>query len=99
MLELGEQAPDLHTQLGSLAAQTGIARLYASGKFAESVISGARSEGMSAACTLAGSREDILNDLIDWLAPGDWVLVKGSRGMAMEKVVAGLKEWAERKKR
>ena len=98
MLELGEQAPTLHANVGSLAAQSGIIRLYADGKFADSVISGARRAGMPAANTISGSREDIINDLIDWLRPGDWVLVKGSRGMAMEKVVEGLKEWAGGKK-
>ena len=98
MLELGEQALILHANIGALAAQSGIIRLYASGKFAESLISGARSEGMPAADTIAGSRDEILNDLIEWLQPGDWVLVKGSRGMAMEKVVQGLTEWAEDKK-
>ena len=95
MLELGEQAPTLHAKVGNLAAQSGIIRLYAGGKFADSVISGARSAGMPASNTISGSREDIINDLIDWLRPGDWVLVKGSRGMAMEKVVKGLKAWCD----
>jgi UDP-N-acetylmuramoyl-tripeptide--D-alanyl-D-alanine ligase len=95
MLELGEQAATLHAKVGSLAAQSGIIRLYADGNFADSVISGARRAGMPAANTITGSREDIINDLIDWLQPGDWVLVKGSRGMAMEKVVEGLKAWGD----
>jgi UDP-N-acetylmuramoyl-tripeptide--D-alanyl-D-alanine ligase len=95
MLELGRQAPSLHSQLGRLAAECGISRLYASGTFAELVASGAREKGLPAASTITGSREEIVEDLIKRLQPGDWVLVKGSRGMAMEKVVEGLKAWGD----
>ena len=49
---------------------------------------------MQPAEMITGSREEILEDLKGWLQPGDWVLVKGSRGMAMEKVVEGLQAWA-----
>ncbi len=97
MLELGRQASSLHSQLGRLAAAAGISRLYASGRFAELVVSGAREKGLPAVSTMTGTREEIVEDLIKWLQPGDWVLVKGSRGMAMEKVVQGLKNWAEDK--
>jgi UDP-N-acetylmuramoyl-tripeptide--D-alanyl-D-alanine ligase len=96
MLELGDQAPSLHSQIGSAAALSGINRLYARGEFADRVASGARAKGMSAANTITGSREEIIADLIKWLQPGDWVLVKGSRGMAMEKVVQGIRDWAEK---
>ena len=95
MLELGARAPELHGQVGALAARTGIDRLCACGEHAAAVAAGARKEGMPAANTITGSREEIIEDLIGWLQPGDWVLVKGSRGMAMEKVVDGLKQWAE----
>jgi UDP-N-acetylmuramoyl-tripeptide--D-alanyl-D-alanine ligase len=96
MLELGDQAPSLHIQIGSAAALSGINRLYAKGEFADRVASGARDGGMSAANTMTGSREEIIADLIKWLQPGDWVLVKGSRGMAMEKIVQGIKDWAKK---
>jgi UDP-N-acetylmuramoyl-tripeptide--D-alanyl-D-alanine ligase len=95
MLELGPQAPALHSRVGALAAQSGISRLYACGAHAESVAAGARKAGLPAASAVVGSREEIIADLIGWLKPGDWVLVKGSRGMAMEKVVAALKAWSE----
>ena len=95
MLELGTQAPQLHNEIGALAAHSGISRLYARGEFADRVASGARDEGLPAANTITGSRAEIIEDLTAWLQPGDWVLVKGSRGMAMEKVVQGLKAWAE----
>ena len=95
MLELGRQAPSLHRQVGALAAKSGISRLYACGKHAESVAAGARNAGLPEANSFTGSREEIIEDLIACLKPGDWILVKGSRGMAMEKVVAGLKAWSE----
>ena len=97
MLELGAQAPELHRQVGALAARTQVDRLYACGENAAALAAGARKEGMQPAETVTGSREEILEDLKGWLQPGDWVLVKGSRGMAMEKVVEGLKAWAEGK--
>jgi UDP-N-acetylmuramoyl-tripeptide--D-alanyl-D-alanine ligase len=95
MLELGDQAPALHGKIGALAAQSGISRLYARGEFADQVLSAARDEGMPAANTITGSRQQIIAELTDWLRPGDWLLVKGSRGMAMEKVVEGLKAWGD----
>ena len=41
-----------------------------------------------------GTKKEIADDLARWLKPGDWVLVKGSRGMAMEDIVNDLKEGA-----
>ena len=98
MLELGAQAPELNSQVGALAARTKVDRLYASGEHAAAVAAGAQKEGMPAANTITGSREEIIEDLKGRLQPGDWVLVKGSRGMAMEMVVDGLKQWAQEKK-
>jgi len=43
-----------------------------------------------------GTKEEILVDIICRLEPNDWILVKGSRGMAMETIVEGLIEWANR---
>jgi len=52
---------------------------------------------MQPADALSGSRQEIIDALKEYLQPGDWVLVKGSRGMAMEVVVEGLKDWAGKK--
>ena len=91
------RTPELHSQLGALAVRTEVDRVYASGEHAAAVTAGAQKEGLPAANTITGSRQEIIEDLKGWLQPGDWVLVKGSRGMAMEKVVEGLKAWAEEK--
>ncbi len=95
MLELGTRAPELHSQVGALAARTEVGRIYASGENAAALAAGAREEGIQPTDTITGSRKEILEDLKGWLQPGDWVLVKGSRGMGMEKVVNGLIAWSD----
>ena len=42
----------------------------------------------------AGTREEILDTLKQSLKPGDWVLIKGSRGARMDTIVKGYKDWA-----
>ena len=97
MLELGAQAQTLHRKVGTWAARTEISRLYAYGEFAAEVSAGAQDEGMHLNDTVEGTHNEIVEDLKNWLQPGDWLLVKGSRGMAMEKVVLKLQEWVEEK--
>ncbi len=96
MLELGTQAQSLHRKVGAAAARSGIGRLYAYGEFAAEVRAGAQDEGMQPKDTFEGTHDEIVEDLKIWLQPGDWLLVKGSRGMAMEKVVEELKTWSEK---
>jgi UDP-N-acetylmuramoyl-tripeptide--D-alanyl-D-alanine ligase len=95
MLELGGRAEPLHQQVGQLAARAKVSKLYAHGTYAHSVVAGARAQGMIPAQLYVGSKTEIATDLIQDLQPGDWVLVKGSRGMAMETVVAAICRWAE----
>jgi len=94
MKELGSGAADLHRDIGVLCAKSKITRLYAAGEFAQQVGAGAAEGGMPVDAIIIGSRTSIATDLIDWLEPGDWVVVKGSRAMGMEKVVTKLLEWA-----
>jgi UDP-N-acetylmuramoyl-tripeptide--D-alanyl-D-alanine ligase len=90
MLELGTQAKRLHMEIGAWAADHAIDRLYITGAFAPQVAAGAQGQGLAAAAIFTGSKQDILSALRARLRPGDWVLVKGSRGMRMETIVQGL---------
>jgi UDP-N-acetylmuramoyl-tripeptide--D-alanyl-D-alanine ligase len=90
MLELGETAADLHRQLGETAAKSGVDRLCAYGEFAVEVLAGARAAGLAEDCLFSGNHAEIAADLTAWLRPGDCLLVKGSRGMKMETVIAHL---------
>jgi UDP-N-acetylmuramyl pentapeptide synthase len=94
MLELGSRSKEFHHALGVVAAQTGIARLYATGTYAESVKEGALEAFMTTEDVMVGSQADILADLKKRVVPGDWILVKGSRAAGMEKIVSDLVAWA-----
>ena len=91
MLELGAAAEQLHEELGTMAALSGVDLLYTTGAFAETVARGARMAGMTGAVIHTGSKEEICQHLLRQLLEGDRVLVKGSRGMQMETVVAALR--------
>ncbi|MCJ8502615.1 UDP-N-acetylmuramoyl-tripeptide--D-alanyl-D-alanine ligase [Desulfatitalea alkaliphila] len=93
MLELGAQAERFHFDLGRQAAASGVFRLYAHGPQAAAVRRGALAAGMAADAVMIGTKEAITEDLLQHLAPEQWVLVKGSRGMVMETVAAAIDRW------
>lgn len=93
MLELGESSAAAHEQLGREAAQLGYAHAAATGTFAEQVAEGARQGGMPDKMTqvfpdTAAMAAWLLNEIdMNHITAGDWLLLKGSRGMRMEKVL------------
>ncbi|MGD9972604.1 MAG: UDP-N-acetylmuramoyl-tripeptide--D-alanyl-D-alanine ligase [Desulfatirhabdiaceae bacterium] len=90
MLELGDQAAFYHQQIGRLAGESGLYRLYITGDFADVVAGAACEAGMAREDIMVGSKPEIARELNRVLGPEDHVLVKGSRGMAMETVVQSL---------
>lgn len=95
MRELGDQTETLHKEIGAFAARTHADRLYIAGNYADAVKDGAMAGGVDAGAVFSGTCSEILADLTQRLAAGDWVLVKGSRGMRMEKFVTALKNWGD----
>ncbi|MEA3231124.1 MAG: UDP-N-acetylmuramoyl-tripeptide--D-alanyl-D-alanine ligase [Thermodesulfobacteriota bacterium] len=98
MLELGDETDRLHRQVGKLAGRAGITRLYVTGPHAGFVAEGARAGGMDKNQVITGEKEAIITDLKKQLKTSDWMLVKGSRGSAMEAIVGPIKEWASHRK-
>lgn len=91
MLELGAVAWEAHREVGKMAAAC-VERLYVMGEMGESMANGAREGGLSTgAVIVAADHEEILADLRKSVNPGDFILVKGSRGMGMEKVAEGIR--------
>jgi UDP-N-acetylmuramoyl-tripeptide--D-alanyl-D-alanine ligase len=78
-------------------AAAGIERLLVFGLNARFVVAGARAGGMDSHRLAEFAEMDALLAVLDcWLAPGDVILVKGSRGMRMERVVEWLRQYAAR---
>jgi UDP-N-acetylmuramoyl-tripeptide--D-alanyl-D-alanine ligase len=98
MLELGTQSAALHRELGRVVGDARIDRLYVTGNFAEAVADGAMEQQMKAERIFCGTKAAIIERLTERLQPGDLILVKGSRGMAMEAVVEAIHRWAEDQK-
>ena len=91
MLELGNGAVQEHRELGRRAAAAGLDFLVIYGNYKMEVAAGAREAGLAPdrVRPVATHREGA-HLLKDFLQPGDWLLVKGSRGMHMEALIAAL---------
>jgi len=90
MLELGADAAEHHHRVGELAAELGIDHVIVIGDHAEELAAGARVGG--AGVSMAPDRTAALAAAVAWLRPADAVLVKASRGLALETVAQALAE-------
>ena len=90
MLEIGPDAEDRHRALGREAGVR-LAGVVALGGFAGAIADGARAAGLAAdRAVVAQTPDEAAATVAGWTAPGDWVLVKASRGMRLERVVDAL---------
>jgi UDP-N-acetylmuramoyl-tripeptide--D-alanyl-D-alanine ligase len=89
MLELGKSTGALHREVGAAAGRSGLGLLVCVGPSAGSMAEGARAAGLADVARYE-SVESLLGELGRLVRTGDRVLVKGSRGMRMERVVEGI---------
>ncbi len=91
MLELGANAAALHEDVGSESAK--VADLViAVGEFAENLCAAARRAGLRTDQVVAmNDAEEVVAYLKENQRPGDLILVKGSRGIRLDKVAAALR--------
>ncbi len=99
MAELGDDAALLHRELGQqIVTVCGADLLIACGEFAGDVVAAARAAGMPQARAIpCRTPEETLPYLGQAIQPGDVVLVKGSRILAMERVVDALHRFPRRR--
>jgi UDP-N-acetylmuramyl pentapeptide synthase len=86
MLELGDEAPRYHREIGRAAVESGIERLLCVGPMAAETADGARAAG-AASVTVHADASEAAEAVAGALGPGDLVVVKGSRGIGLEQVV------------
>jgi len=90
MYELGESASEGHRQVGQTVASLGIKELITVGPLAREIAWEAKNNGFPESrlhccdnCEQAAAKAQTL---IEKYGPGTWLLVKGSRGMKMERI-------------
>lgn len=88
MLELGYAAPEMHRKIGLLLAATGVSAAYLQGDFAQMTAAGAYDGGLPKEKVMILKDDDeAIASLKVQLRKGDWILVKGSRRMRMDRLV------------
>lgn len=93
MLELGATGAQLHRETGREMARMGIAAIWGVRGLASELVEGAREAGMNGtAARFFPTTEEAAAALLAEVRKGDLVLVKGSRGVRMERIVELLRE-------
>lgn len=91
MLELGEEGPRLHAEIGRHAAAAGMDWLLATGPLSRHTVKAAEAAGIAPRQTCHFDDKEALGAFVACLArPGDAVLVKASRGVGLEGIAAGI---------
>ena len=87
MLELGAMSSAEHANLGRFGGPSGVSWLIAVGRHAQDVVDAAIDAGLPAErAVIASSKPEATQRVLDGLAPADVVLVKASRGLALDTV-------------
>jgi UDP-N-acetylmuramyl pentapeptide synthase len=83
----------LHQAIGQEAARIGVAGLAVVGSLGAKIAEGATTAGMLSSRALAcDDPEAAAQAVSSWTVPGDWILVKASRGMRLERAVEALRK-------
>ncbi len=92
MLELGEESERAHENVGLMAGNSGAEAIFLFGQemaAAEAALKGRSFKGM---LMLTDSMNELIEAVSGFVQPGDLLLVKGSRGMALERLTKVLEE-------
>src|SRR6185295_1074037 len=92
MRELGRFSAEEHHRVGRALGRHGAAIAAAFGPDALPIALGAKESGVAEVRHEAEEVDALYRWLIERLRPGDVILVKGSRGIHMERFIAKLKE-------
>ncbi|NLP43011.1 MAG: UDP-N-acetylmuramoyl-tripeptide--D-alanyl-D-alanine ligase [Peptococcaceae bacterium] len=96
MYELGALALAGHREVGQAVAELGIKQLVTVGKLAEDIAQGAWDAGYQKSrthvCPDWEQAVGVLQQLLEQSEAGAWVLLKGSRGMKMERISEKIRE-------
>lgn len=90
MLELGADEAELHRVIGRKLAAGGVDYILTVGDLARHIAVEAMPAYPAGRVFICSTKQELLEQARSLVGPGDLVLVKASRGMALEEVVQGL---------
>jgi len=94
MMELGKESSKYHFSAGQLVADTGAKYLVVMGEHGRNVIEGACQGGMDRKQThIATTHSEMSNSIKAHIRKGDILFMKGSRKVALDKVVEAVSEY------
>jgi len=91
MLELGPDEASMHRAAGRDIAASGVNAIWGVRGLAKEIVDGAAEAGLTAT-RFFNSSDEAATEIVEEVRDGDLILVKGSRGVATEKVVKALRE-------
>jgi len=91
MLELGSDAAALHREAGREISRAGVDVLWGVRGLATKILAGAREAG-SIETHFFETSDEAASAIVAEVREGDLILVKGSRGVATDKIVAAIRE-------
>ena len=91
MLELGPDEAALHREAGREIGRAGVNVVWGVRGLGAAIVAGAKETGLTEARFFETS-DDAASALVAEVREGDLVLVKGSRGVATDKIVAAIRE-------
>jgi UDP-N-acetylmuramoyl-tripeptide--D-alanyl-D-alanine ligase len=90
MLELGSESEAAHRRVGAAAGKSSAQALFFFGEEARPAFEEARLAGFRGLAVFESDFDALLKSVRAYVRPGDLVLVKGSRGMALERLADAL---------
>lgn len=97
MLELGDYTDEAHYELGKQAAQAGVKLLVCVGNFRQETARGASENGLlNTQIVQLKNSDEAVEKISGLIQPNDLILIKGSQGARMEKVVKVLMKYPEK---
>lgn len=91
MLELGPNTAELHREAGREIARLGVDLIWGVRGLAAELVAGARDAGQTKARFFRDS-DEAAKAIVSEITEGDLVLIKGSRGVATDKIVNAIRE-------
>jgi UDP-N-acetylmuramoyl-tripeptide--D-alanyl-D-alanine ligase len=97
MLELGAMSEELHYSVGSFIKNKKINHLITVGNYSENILRAVSDSGCSdISLRHFRSNSDALEYILSIVKNGDFILIKGSRGMKMEQIADGIVKSVEK---